>query len=215
VQKPDGTALHFSGIQGKLSGSCGTAKDNVMELHSTCTATYNFNADQSGKYTVNARLSATRAGGEPALAHIGVDAETAPEQSTARGAVLIRNKLVELHQKLLGKTVAADSAEINALYALLIQTWNAKRTSTLAKNLHQSNTSCNEWVADPHYAQHVGYPGQARTLRVSANGTQWMQYDWANIHPWLYTMAHDSMYMKQTWVVIMSYYMTHYNYLHE
>ncbi len=143
----------------------------------------------------------------------GIDESITP--STAHGALLIRNKLVQLHQLLLGQAVAGDSLEINALYDLLLQTWEAKRNSTLNKNLYQADNSCNEWSTDPDYADYVGYPGQARILLTSAEGYQRYHYDFANINSWLHAMATDPFYMKQTWVVIMTYYMTHYNYLYE
>lgn len=215
IVKPGGAVIGFSGTQGALSGSCSKNTNGMVTLYGPCTVEFKFNADQKGTYTVNSALSATRSGTDFAIAHVSVNADTTAEQSQARGAVLIRNKLVQLHQKLLGQAVAPNSPEINALYSLLVQTWSAKRSSNLARNLYQSNTTCDTWGGDPRYAEYVGYPGQARILQTGANGSQWKQYDWGNINPWLHGMANDPEYMKQTWVVIMSYYMTHYNYLYE
>jgi hypothetical protein len=39
----------------------------------------------------------------------------------------IRNKLVELHEKLLGVTVAVDSPEVDAAFQLFVEVWNRER----------------------------------------------------------------------------------------
>ena len=46
---------------------------------------------------------------------------------TSRGAMLIRNKLVELHEKLLGVTATVDSPEVEAAFRLFVEVWDQKR----------------------------------------------------------------------------------------
>jgi hypothetical protein len=164
---------------------------------------------------MTANLAATRVGTDLAIANLAFEADTTPQQSTTLGATMLRNKLVQLHQVLLGQTVAADAPEINALYDLLVQTWDEKRNSTLAKNLYQQDISCTEWTTDPGYADYVGFPGKARILNSDGLGNQSYSYDFPLVNPWMRAMGSDVLYMKQTWVVIMGYYLTHYNYLYE
>src|SRR5690606_36517634 len=97
---------------------------NSLTLYSTCSATYPFVANSPGTYTISARVAAQGAG-DPVLAGMNVEADAAP--ANTRGALALKQKLVELHHVLLGQTLTVNSPELLASYDLLLQTWQERR----------------------------------------------------------------------------------------
>jgi hypothetical protein len=210
IQRPNGVTTRMNGAEGVPSGDCGGRNGSTqLRLWSGCTADFKFNADQSGTYTIVATLAAKQAGSDLVLAGIGVDADMDPLESTARGATSIKNKLVELHAKMLGQTLAVDSPEIRAAYDLLVQTWLSRKDNKFS-SLFNQDYSCN-WGSDIGFIDYLGYPGDP--IRVNSGG--WYEYKWEEIGNWLGPFAQDPTRMKGSWVVVMTYLMTHYHYLYE
>ena len=80
-----------------------------------------FPAD--GDYRVEVVAFQEPAGDESAVLGIVVESDI----NTSRGAKLIRNKLVELHEKLLGVTVTINSPEVDTTFQLFVEVWERKR----------------------------------------------------------------------------------------
>ena len=76
-----------------------------------------------GNYDVDVIAWADQAGDEPARLEVLVESDT----QNSRGAVEIRKKLVELHNKLLGVQVDDTSAEIETSYRLFVEVWERQR----------------------------------------------------------------------------------------
>ena len=77
----------------------------------------------TGSYTIEIVASADHAGSE--LPELLVSVESDTENSA--GAEAIRNKLVELHDKLLGVDVTPWSPDVEAAYRLFVEVWRHKR----------------------------------------------------------------------------------------
>ena len=76
-----------------------------------------------GDYRVEIVAFQEPAGDESAVLGIVVESDI----NTSRGAKLIRNKLVELHEKLLGVTVTINSPEVDTTFQLFVEVWERKR----------------------------------------------------------------------------------------
>jgi hypothetical protein len=135
--------------------------------------------------------------------------------NSAGGPQLLRAKLVDLHKKLLGQTLAADSAEINAAYSLLVDTWQSRQAANAPMHLMQPSKDCG-WHRDYDFLKNVGYPGEPYVKGRSANGQEVTTFvGWDVVSPWLYPKGEDPARMKQTWEVVITYLLSHYNYLYE
>jgi hypothetical protein len=119
---------------------------------------------------------------------------------------LIKQKLVELHGKLLGQTVTATSPEVLASYDLLVQTWLSRKAANAAPSLLQKALAC-DWSTDIGFISTLGYPGNP----LLATG----RYNTTPVTAWLTPQAQDPLLTKQSWTVVMAYLLSHYDYLHE
>jgi hypothetical protein len=216
VQRPNGSVQQIMGKELELAGSnCGAASGQQMMLWSNCTATLRFFADQPGTYKIYATLAASRSGNELAQTNIALSAVGPALHSAAKGAQLIKQKLVDLHQSMLGKKVALNSPDIQAAYQLLVETWESKLLAKGPKNLFQSDQAC-FFGNDINFLDSLGYPGEATVIKTNNTGYQWEEYaNWNELGPWLAAKGADPTYMKQSWPVVISYLMMHYNYLYE
>ena len=75
-----------------------------------------------------------------------LDKTVTPE--SAGGEAAIHNKLVELHGKLFGEQVGAQSPEVFRTYELLVDVWNRKRTSSWTRFFDGSEC---RWSTDAGY----------------------------------------------------------------
>jgi hypothetical protein len=214
LRRPNGSTVEVSPAQLKVSATtcASTTNPSRINLFDVCTAYYEFTAEQSGTYTFTARLGANQAGSELVKADLAFEHGGPAAQSTAQGALAIRNKLVELHQILLGQTFAANSPEINGAYELLADTWQAKQATNEFKHLMRQGMAC-DWGSDIGFLSYVGFPGN--TIDQYKNGSRrWYQpAQWKTVESWFYPKGADPAEMKQSWQVVITYLLSHYNYL--
>lgn len=76
-----------------------------------------------GYYRVEVVAFQESAGDESAILEITVESDT----ETSRGAMEIRKKLVELHEKLLGVIVTTDSPDVETAFQLFVDVWDQRR----------------------------------------------------------------------------------------
>ncbi len=206
IRNPAGQTTTVNGNTGTY-GSCGQSTNGTrLTLYSSCTAEYMFTAATSGSYTVTASIAATQTASDPVLAGMNVEANVTPSASVAAGATVLKTKLVELHSKLLGQTLTVTSPEVLASYNLLLQTWQERRAGSFVPALLSSSLLC-EWSSDIGFISTLSYPGSP----LQTNGS----YNTTTVTTWLGPQAQDPLYMKQSWVVVMAYMLSHYDYLHE
>ena len=134
----------------------------------------------------------------------GIDQKTLPNSN--RGARKIREKLVELHEKLLGVTVSVDSPDVQAAFQLFVETWEHRRNTRERRN---EWTACDirddfffEGIADDVLQTNedgeLEYDGE-RAREILDDADLW---DRGRRDP-----------IIQTWVVVLAYLMTDYRYL--
>jgi Protein of unknown function (DUF1588) len=206
ILRPNGQTTVLNGSAATFGSCAATGANNSLTLYSSCTAEYAFTADVSGSYTVTASLAAQQTASDPVLAGMNLETNVAPALSTASGATALKNKLVELHNKLLGQTVTVTSPEVLASYDLLLQTWQSRKSTRAEPALLQKALAC-DWSTDLGFIGTLSYPGNP----LQTNG----RYNTAAVTTWLTPQAQDALYMKQSWVVVMAYLLSHYDYLHE
>jgi hypothetical protein len=117
----------------------------------------------------------------------GIDRNITPAtgEGDTSGELLIKAKLVELHEKFLGQRLAVNDADILDTYDFLVESWNARKSRE-----------------DPRIAQ-IGY----ESCVLNAEQQQWYETD--------VRVADDPNFMMGTWTDVLSYLMLDFDYLHE
>jgi len=136
---------------------------------------------------------------------------------TAGGEQAIREKLVELHDKLFGIQYGVDSTDITDAYQLYLDSWNDVRNSPNASELSNifggsSQLRCSWWsdfdvgdglpVSEPHKIsfQYLDFP----FLEISDE-----------VSNFLVNSTDDPQFAKRAWITVMFYMLSHYDYLYE
>lgn len=204
IRAPDGRVTALPGNSATYGNCAAASAGNSLTLHTTCGATYSFVANSAGIYTISARVMAEQGADDPVLAGMNVEADATTADT--RGALALKQKLVELHHVLLGQTLTVNSPELLASYDLLLQTWRERRAGGFEPRLPGTARTC-DWAGDIGFIATLPYPGNP----LQAGG----RYDPGAIEAWLAPRAQDALYMQQSWVVVMAYLLSHYDYLHE
>ena len=160
-----------------------------------------------GDYRVEVVAYQQAAGEESAMLEIVVESDI----DTSRGAREIRNKLVELHEKLLGVTVDVDSPEVEAAFRLFVDVWERKRyANDDGPDWREDDVNCD--IGDQLYFEGIADD----ILQVSRhdNGNLYLDFDWDRV---------DEIFDKadynrpdpviRTWVVALAYLLMDYRYL--
>lgn len=207
IKKPNGQSTTMTGSSGTFGTCAANTGNNRLTLYSSCSAAYNYTTDQSGTHTITVSLAAKQQAIDQVIAGLNIETTGAAATSSSAGATAIKNKLIELHYKLLGQTLSITSPEVAASYDLLVQTWTGRKATNSAPSLLQSKTLACDWSTDIGFIGTLGtYPGSPLT-----NG----RYNTAAVTTWLNPQAQDALLMKQSWTVVMAYLLSHYDYLHE
>ena len=165
-----------------------------------CVLAVPINVPSDGTYQIEIAGWATHAGDELPKMSIVVESDT--KKST--GASLIRNKLVELHDKLLGVQVTSDSPDVEAAYRLFLDVWQRKRESSDAISsfryaAHQ--WGCN-WQEDSLFFE--GILDDA-LVEIDEDGERWYEFDWDRVDDFLDGIDFsDTHYAAQTWVIVLA-----------
>lgn len=174
----------FLDTPGSAAG-CGESYDNGFNQWSTCNLTFPFTTSAEDTYTVSVTAWAEQAGPDPTNMLVAV-ADLSPENGTSAGAMAIKDKLIELHQRFLGETLDHGDVELEMTYLLLVETWQDRLSH------------------DDHFWAWT-YPMENCFFYDEAH---WEEGGPAN-------QAQDSNGMLYTWASILIYLMTDFYYLHE
>ena len=107
------------------SGDCNRASGHHYAMWCSGSIEVAIHIPASGGHTVDIVVWAEQAGDELPKLRVTVNSDT----KTSVGTAIIRNKLVELHDKLLGVQVAPDSPDVEAAYRLFVDVWQRKLRS--------------------------------------------------------------------------------------
>ena len=115
---------------------------------------------------------------------------------------------------MLGKTYSADSAEIDMAYRLLSESWLARRENPDQLQLTLGAAQYCDYTRDFNFGEGLGIPDESLTF-VDENGYLNPNYNAINEVLEARNAYDDPENMKQTWVSMLTYLMTHYYFLHE
>ena len=115
---------------------------------------------------------------------------------------VIKEKLVELHGKMLGKSYEVDSAEILFSYHLFVDSWQERNDQNLANTLTNNEQTC-EWVADINFLDGLGYSDEALVLTVT-DFTSFIGFDVENVDPYINSHVGDPNHTKQAWLTVIT-----------
>ena len=131
------------------SGDCNRATGDHYAMWCSGSIEVTIDIPTSGDHTVEIVVWAEQAGEDLPKLRVTVNSDA----KTSVGAAIIRNKLVELHDKLLGVQVAPDSPDVETAYRLFVDVWQ--------RNLRSQDMEVNfrwlcDWEGDLFYAPFAG-----------------------------------------------------------
>ena len=210
VKDADGTLvdrIEFEDLEGcgSSESSDSSEENDHRALWQPCELRIPVEIPEDGIHDVGIIAWADQAGGRLPLLDVAVESNT--EKSA--GAWAIRNKLVELHDKLLGVEVAPYSEDVEQAYQLFVEVWERKRES--GGNWF-FDSACN-WGSDFRYFD--GILDDALILRDEDWGSYYT-WDWGGVNRYLNEEAapYDSAAVARTWSVVLAYLLMDYRYLY-
>ena len=176
---------------------CHHIEQNAFHLSGSgpgCVLAVPVTIPSDGTYQIDISAWATHAGHE--LPRLSVSVESDTENSA--GAAAIRNKLVELHDKLLGVQVASASPDVEAAYRLFVDITNRGGAT--------GDGWFNIWnceLNDIFFFE--GILDDAVVQREGEDGAQWYEFDWDRIREFLDGIDFsDPRHTAQAWVVVLA-----------
>ena len=166
-----------------------------------------FDVPAGGRYDIEVVAWAYQYG--DALAQLEVSVGTDSSRST--GSRVIKRKLAELYETLLGVENAAASAEVEAAYGFFVDVWRQGR-QVAGDSSFAGSMRC-DWAADSYYLDGIANAPLWHTeLNEWGNESGW---DWNAVDEFFRnTPMPDPQRTVQTWVVVLAYLMSDYRYLH-
>ena len=205
----DGSIIKSYEVETHGLNDCGGAEGDHYVLWTgggQCGVEVSIEVPADGAYAVELVAWADQAGDE--LARLRVTLESTDGNSN--GAVAIRQKLVELHDKLLGANLGVDSAEISRAYDLFLDVWQRQRESD--DDQFFSNVRC-DWDNDQYYLQ--GFLDGFRVRAKHENGGWYYDWNWRRVNDfWAGWDFSDPVGVARTWTVVMTALLMDQRYLH-
>ena len=164
-----------------------SGKTDAFNIWSQCSLSIPVQFFAADDYTISVQAYGQQAGPETIQMQISLNSDDAAA-GTSAGALSIKEKLKDWHEKLLGESLAIDDPELEASYSLLVETWEARRLSD------NSGWAWNGEIEDCHFPPHIPDPwGENGLGQTSA----------------------DPSAMKNTWTSMLIYFMTDFQFIHE
>ena len=201
------TQVEFESI--KREQHCGNQygpRDRSYIFWGNCSLEIPVEIPASDDYTIEVRAFQDQAGDEDAILVISVESDI----ETSRGAKAIRNKLVELHETLLGVTATVDSPDVEAAFRLFVEVWQRRR-----EYQHRDPPDCEDgcWheciISDQLY-----FEGIADDAFAANEWGHW-DFNWDRIDE-IFAEAdfHGSRPVVRAWVAVLAYLLMDYRYLY-
>ena len=190
---------------------CGGAEGDHYLLWSGgggCAVEVELEIPSGGTYAVQVVAWGDQAGGE--VPKLRVEMESNGGNSV--GSRVIKAKLVELFDKMLGVRVSANSTEIAKAYGLFLDVWNRKRVEAEDDDDFFSDTRC-DWDHDQNFLQGVvdGY----RVRYKNEWGGWHYNWNWDLVNRfWNDQDLPDPEGVARTWTVVLMALMMDQRYLH-
>ena len=161
-----------------------------------------------GTYEIEVSAWGTHAGDELPRLFVGIDSDA----ESSAGAASIRNKLVELYDKLLGVQVAPDSPDVEATYRLFVAMWQRGRDILDGRFDFQRWNGCS-WHRDHFFFE--GILDGAVVEHENERGHRYLNFDWDRVDDFLDGVDFsDPHHTVQAWVIVLAAMMMDYRYLY-
>lgn len=164
-----------------------SGKTDAFNIWSQCSLSIPVQFFAADDYTISVQAYGQQAGPETIQMQISLNSDDAAA-GTSAGALSIKEKLKDWHEKLLGESLAIDDPELEASYSLLVETWEARRLSD------NSGWAWNGEIEDCHFPPHIPDPWGENGLGQTGA---------------------DPSAMKNTWTSMLIYFMTDFQFIHE
>ena len=169
---------------------------------------FSLSVPRGGIYDARVAAWASNLGQDPAVFEV---AAVSYREVPSAGGRKIRNKLVDLHEKLLGVEVGPESPDVTTAYRLFFEVWSRKRA--MGANDFLDETEC-DWASDMRFLD--GIVDNAVVEWVDEDGWNWSeQWDWSRALGYMDNLElKDPLGVARTWVVVLAYLMSDYRYLY-
>lgn len=203
VRDSDGATVHAIELESLDRQNCGRPREQFYKMITDRSVEIAVNIASDGVYSFDVVAHQDRAGNERARLEIAIETE----DGSSQGALAIRGKLAELHQRLFGVTVSADSPDVEEAFNLFVEAWNRKRT-TEGSQFAASRFRCN--TTDDH----LYFEGVVdNVLEFSALRSSRLESDLVTEFNRGLDRS-DPSHAVRTWVVTLAYLLTDYRYLY-
>ena len=183
---------------------CNSPVDDHFALHCAGSVQVPIDILTAGSYVIEIVAWADQAGDELPRLSVVVGSDT----EGSAGALAIKDKLVELHDKLLGIQVTPDSPEVEAAYRLFVDIWERGRES----QEDWGGLPCN-WDLDLYFFE--GILDGALVESKDGHGNWQYNFDWDRIDDFLEGIDFsDPHRIAQAWVAVLAAMMMDYRYLY-
>ena len=204
VRDRSGKAVREVEVESLGRQECGSPRSQFYRMWCERSLQVPVGVLPEGEYTIDVMVHQNKLGDEAARLLIVVESH----DGTSRGAAAIRNKLVELHDKLLGVTVSADSPDVDTAFRLFKEVWESKRSSA-GPGFEDMGFGCRR-NEDQLY-----YDGLAEDVLVhDENGG--LEWDWDRLDEFYREVGEmqDPHHTVRAWVVTLAYFLMDYRYLY-
>ena len=214
------TLRHASGAQLRfmmnapeisVRGNGCTGTGGQAMFYGSCTTTLAVNLDSAYDIEIIAHVSATQTPSKPELVRASINVVSQGDilSVLTPNARVIKEQIVALVYNFHGRTLAVDSPEVQQIYDLFAVGLETARLSG-----KQQIDVCN-WDVDGNFLSDLLSPSQLSLARRPSPDGDWWANDWnyiaSVIQPW---MA-DSNGAKRAWMAVLTYLMSHHDYMHE
>jgi len=188
-----------------------------------CSVNFPFAASVAGDYSVIATYAASRIGepnsdADQLTMELAVETAESAIDSQTNGAIAIKQKMVELHEKMLGKHYEIDSPEIEASYELFVNSWLNRKSGDagIAPNLFNSHEAC-QWGQgfSTKFFEGLEFEDDFFITIEFVGGESVPSFNEELASIFLNQQGVDPLFIKQAWVTGITYLLTDYDYLYE
>ena len=185
---------------------CGDASYDHYALWGECAVEVPFELQADGDYTVEVTAWADQAGDELARARVQLEST----DGRSAGALSIRRKLGDLHDKLIGVRPAWTVTDTRATYELFKDVWGRQREK--GHDDFFSDLDC-DWTNDQFFLD--GILAEPRVRYTDEEGRLRYDWDWNRINRfWESRDFSDPNGAARTWVVVLMALLMDQRYLH-
>ncbi|MCY4559713.1 MAG: DUF1588 domain-containing protein [Chloroflexi bacterium] len=185
-------------------GDCKGPAGDSFGLYCNRSLDVRIEVPEAGRYAIEVVAWAHQAGDQLARLEVAVLDAT----HSGNGATAIRNKLVELHEKLLGVEVTPHSADVDAAFNLFVDVMERGRSS---EEDRFNRWQC-DWRGDIHFLDGIL---EDPIVRKRDEWGLYYDFDWPRVDALMDSIDFSDVHSSaRGWVVVLAYLLTDYRYLY-